>query len=340
MIEFINVSKRYQVEKKPGKCVLDDVSLTLPTGRSIGVVGEKGSGKSTFLKLLMGTELPTQGEILRDVRIETPTKYSRSLQPLLTGRQNAKFICRINGYADDLEERLQRIEALSALGEKFDKAVSTYSLPMKSALSFALSMTFDFDLYVADVFNFAGGTAFRSSEAAESELARLKENAGLIMAVQGAQGEANLKRYCQSGIWLHEGKAVWYEDIHDAIDAYRAVYPTRQGKNAKGGQGGAPLDEEYAKPILGRMKRVNGVFRMIKRGLAGQPDTIPARDRAIFQETVGLLGMHLGTTDEAEAEGCTLDEDALPVVLVREKSGGGISELFDLQPQTVETIEE
>ena len=46
--------------------MLDNVSLEIPAGACIGIVGPSGSGKSTLIKLILGLETPQQGSILLD----------------------------------------------------------------------------------------------------------------------------------------------------------------------------------------------------------------------------------------------------------------------------------
>ena len=58
MIELTNVSKTY---KK--RSAIKNISLTLPLGKIIGIVGENGSGKSTLLKLIAGLSHPTSGSV-------------------------------------------------------------------------------------------------------------------------------------------------------------------------------------------------------------------------------------------------------------------------------------
>ncbi|MEU2285072.1 ABC transporter ATP-binding protein [Streptomyces sp. NPDC013178] len=63
-IRFENVSFGYPGES--ARPALDDVTLTLPLGRIIALVGENGSGKTTLVKLLAGLYKPDQGRILWD----------------------------------------------------------------------------------------------------------------------------------------------------------------------------------------------------------------------------------------------------------------------------------
>ncbi|WP_107071159.1 ABC transporter ATP-binding protein [Streptomyces cyaneogriseus] len=63
-IRFENVTFRYPGDA--ARPALDDVTLTLPLGRIIALVGENGSGKTTLVKLLAGLYTPDRGRILWD----------------------------------------------------------------------------------------------------------------------------------------------------------------------------------------------------------------------------------------------------------------------------------
>ena len=62
-IEFKNVDFKY---KSSNQKILNNVNFTIKKGSTIGIVGESGAGKSTFINLLMGFLEPTNGEILID----------------------------------------------------------------------------------------------------------------------------------------------------------------------------------------------------------------------------------------------------------------------------------
>lgn len=58
-IECSNLTKRF-----PGCVALDGVSLAIPKGQIVGLLGPNGSGKTTFIKIVNGLLTPTAGEVL------------------------------------------------------------------------------------------------------------------------------------------------------------------------------------------------------------------------------------------------------------------------------------
>jgi len=68
LLEFDAVTKVYSVRGAGQIKALDDVSFTLESGQTIGLVGQSGSGKSTIAKILTQLETPTSGEVRLDGR--------------------------------------------------------------------------------------------------------------------------------------------------------------------------------------------------------------------------------------------------------------------------------
>ena len=57
ILEFKNITKKYG-----NKTALDDITLSIPRGSIVGLLGPNGSGKTTLLKLATGHLQPTKGE--------------------------------------------------------------------------------------------------------------------------------------------------------------------------------------------------------------------------------------------------------------------------------------
>lgn len=218
MIIVNDVHKRYKTEHGVGKWVLRGISFTIPRGLNVGLVGANGAGKSTLLRIIGGMDHPSKGSVERRCRVSWPMGNG-GLEGTLTGRQNAKFVCRVHGHEADLADRLAFVQDFSELGPAFDEPVYTYSSGMRSRLQFGLSFAFNFDIYISDEVTAAGDAAFRNKAAAAFK--SMANRAGLIMV---AHGESTLKQFCEAGIWITDGRAHWFDKIDDALRAYKDSY--------------------------------------------------------------------------------------------------------------------
>jgi capsular polysaccharide transport system ATP-binding protein len=220
MIIVEDVHKRYQTDHGPGKWVLQGVSFTIPRNLSVGLIGANGVGKSTLLRIIGGVDHPNRGHVERHCRVSWPMGFGGGLQGSLTGRQNAKFVCRIHGHEDDIPDRIAFIQDFAEIGDAFDEPVKTYSSGMRSRLQFGLSLAFDFDMYISDEVTSAGDAAFKNKAAAAFK--NLADHASLIMV---SHSDGTLKQFCSAGIWIHDGKAHWFDQIDDALKAYKSSLP-------------------------------------------------------------------------------------------------------------------
>jgi capsular polysaccharide transport system ATP-binding protein len=215
MITISDLHKRFWTRSGEAHWVLRGVSVTFPADRNVGIIGVNGAGKSTLLRLISGVETPTLGTIRCDTRVSWPIGLSGGMQRMLTGRQNARFLCRIHGFDDDMEERLRFIEDFTELGEALDEPVWTYSSGMRGRLNFALSLAFDFDIYLVDEMMGAGDVSFK--EKSKKAIRDLASRAAMIIV---SHSEGTIERMCQSVVWLHEGRAIWYDSPTEALRDY------------------------------------------------------------------------------------------------------------------------
>ena len=218
MIEVCQLSKRYRTLHGPGKWVLQDVSLTIPPRTNVGLIGRNGAGKSTLLRLIGGVDYPTRGEVRRHCRVSWPIGVTGGLHGSMTGRQSVRFVCRVHGVPEqEIPSYEAYVQDFSELTEAFDEPIQTYSTGMSARLRFALSLAFKFDVYLSDEITAVGDAVFRKK--AQQIFRELVDRAGLIMV---AHQDNILRDFCQAGVWLHEGGALWFDDINDALKAYHA----------------------------------------------------------------------------------------------------------------------
>jgi len=79
MIHIKNISKIYNKGNEDEVSALKDVSIEIPQGEFVVIIGTNGSGKSTMLNLLLGTQTPTQGNIVvNNNDITALPEYKRS----------------------------------------------------------------------------------------------------------------------------------------------------------------------------------------------------------------------------------------------------------------------
>jgi capsular polysaccharide transport system ATP-binding protein len=200
--------------------VLQGVSLDVGVGEVVTLVGRNGAGKSTLLRLVGGVDEPTRGRVRRQCRVSWPMGFGGGLQGTLTGRQNAKFVCRIHGHEHDMADRLHYIQDFAQIGAAFDEPVKTYSSGMKARLQFALSLAFDFDVYISDEVTSTGDASFQKKAA--DAFKALVHRAGLVMV---SHSDSTLRQFCSAGILMHLGQAYWFDCIDDALAAYKESLP-------------------------------------------------------------------------------------------------------------------
>ncbi|BBB30259.1 ABC transporter ATP-binding protein [Neptunomonas japonica] len=214
MISVRGLYKRYH-NHHGSDWVLKDINFDIPVGLNVGLVGKNGAGKSTLLRIIAGMDAPDKGTVTRNCRVSWPVGLSGGFNGSMTGRQNVKFVARVHGDEEKITQVIDFVEEFAEIGKAFDEPVKSYSSGMRSRLAFGLSLAFDFDVFLSDEATAVGDRAFKA-KATKAFKGKVGQ-AGLIIV---SHSEGILKDLCQAGIWLHDGGAIWFDDINEAIAAY------------------------------------------------------------------------------------------------------------------------
>ena len=215
MIELIGATKYYPTPLGP-HYVFRDVSLRLPDDINIGVIGPNGAGKTTLLRLLAGVDVLSAGRIIRTGRVSWPMGLTAGLQRTLTGRENARFACRIYGMGpDDIRPQLDRIRDISGVGKFFDLPVSSYSAGMTQRVAFAISISLGFDYYIFDEISAGGDKAFAGM--AQAMIQDRLKSSRFILASHNIN---EILKLCKAAILIRDGTLSYYDNAEEAVSAY------------------------------------------------------------------------------------------------------------------------
>ena len=215
VIRFENLTKSFWVRGER-KVIIDNLNLTLPTGRSLALLGRNGAGKSTLLQMIAGTMRADSGRIVTDGSISWPVGFGGSFHGELTGAQNVRFIARI--YGVDTESLLDFVADFAELGEFFHMPVRSYSSGMRSRLTFGASMGIRFDTYLVDEVTAVGDATFKRKSRAVF-IDRMKHSSAIMVSHSMDQ----IRQFCNAGIVLENGQMQYFDDLNEAIAMHESM---------------------------------------------------------------------------------------------------------------------
>jgi len=196
---------------------LDDVSLTVPRGRTLGVIGLNGSGKSTLLKLVAGITKPSTGTVRVEGRISALIELGAGFHPEISGRENVFINGIMLGLSKrEVAQRFDEIVDFAEMGEFIDAPVKTYSSGMYMRLGFAVAIHVDPDVLLVDEVLAVGDEGF--THKCLDKFAEFRRRNKTILLVTHS---LNLvERFCDEALWLDAGRAMDHGDPKRVIGSY------------------------------------------------------------------------------------------------------------------------
>jgi lipopolysaccharide transport system ATP-binding protein len=197
---------------------LQNINFKVDAGRSLGIIGHNGTGKSTLLSLILGTIREDKGEIKRRGRIGAMLELGSGCHPDLTGRENIFLNGSILGLRiAEIKQKFDSIVAFSELGSAVDLPMRTYSSGMSARLSFAVLAHAHSDVLLIDEVLAVGDASFQAK--CSTYLSDYTAQGGTLIVV--SHNLEALQELCVDGIWLHEGRLIEQGSIEMAVDSYR-----------------------------------------------------------------------------------------------------------------------
>jgi ABC-2 type transport system ATP-binding protein len=197
---------------------IKNVSLEVPRGQTMGLVGRNGSGKSTLLKIIAGVYRPTAGRVRVNGSIAPLIELGAGFHNELTGRENILLNGLLMGYSkDQMREREQRIIDFAEIGDFIDAPIKQYSSGMHTRLAFAVATEVDPQVLILDEVLAVGDAAFQ--EKCFARIQNFREAGKTILFVSHSMPQ--VIRYCDRAVLLEKGSIVADGDPCEVADIYK-----------------------------------------------------------------------------------------------------------------------
>jgi len=216
--------KDYTIRRLKGQIAFDefwalnDVSLEVRKGETLGIIGPNGAGKSTLLKLVAQVLRPTSGRVRVKGRVAPLLELGAGFDPELTGRENVFLNGTILGFRKtDVAQRFDRIVDFAGIRNFIDLPLRTYSTGMVARLGFAIATDVQPDVLIVDEILSVGDEDFQRKSRAR--LTELRRRGDAILLV--SHGLDSVKALCHRVAWLDHGRLKAVGPPEDVVEQYR-----------------------------------------------------------------------------------------------------------------------
>ncbi len=208
---------------------LNDVTLQIPAGEFVGVIGANGSGKSTLLKVMAGLLVPDLGDVRVHGKLVPLLELGLGFHQELTVRENVALYGTVLGYPpDEMDRRIHEVVEFAELERFRDAKLKSLSSGMLVRLAFATAIRADADILLLDEVMAVGDTQFqRKCIDVFTELKRQRRTIVLV-----SHDLYSVQRFCEKVFWIDRGKLVMAGESTDVVQTYLTVVQTDGMKTA------------------------------------------------------------------------------------------------------------
>jgi ABC-type polysaccharide/polyol phosphate transport system ATPase subunit len=197
---------------------LQEVSLSVLRGETMGLIGHNGAGKSTLLKLIARVLRPTSGRVVVYGNVAPLLEFGAGFHPDLTGRENIYLNGAMLGFTHrEMDEKFDRIVDFAELWEFIEAPIRTYSSGMTARLGFAVATDIKPDILIVDEALSVGDEAFQRKSGARME--EFREQGATILIVSHTMN--TIEEMCHRVAWLHHGRLMALGNPAEVIQLYR-----------------------------------------------------------------------------------------------------------------------
>lgn len=208
---------------------LKDISLSIPRGQTVGIIGRNGSGKSTLLQIICGTLAPTDGAVETSGRVAALLELGSGFNPEFSGRENVYLNGSILGLSkEEVDRRFDAIVKFADIGEYIDQPVKTYSSGMSVRLAFAVAINVDPEILIVDEALSVGDELFQRK--CFSRIEEIRNKGATILFVSHSGG--TIIELCDRAILIDAGDMLADGSPKEVVGKYqKLLYAAEDSRN-------------------------------------------------------------------------------------------------------------
>ena len=196
---------------------LQDVTLDVPHGATVGVIGSNGSGKTTLLKCLTGIYTPERGNITIDGNVAALLELGAGFHAELSGTENIYLNGSILGMSKkEIDAKFDSIVEFAGLEQFIDTPVKNFSSGMVVRLGFSIATHVEPEVLLIDEILAVGDQAFQRKSTEKIEQFRREGRTILV----GSHSLGLIQQLCNTVVWLEKGRVKLVGDANDVIASY------------------------------------------------------------------------------------------------------------------------
>ena len=197
--------------------VLKNITLSLESGKILGIIGKNGSGKSTLLRIIAGVYEADSGKVTKQGNIISLINLGAGMQERLSMFDNIYLCGSLFGLSrKEIKNRLNSISKFAELEDHMETKLYQFSEGMKQRLAFSIAMHCDPQILLLDEVFEIGDESFK-----EKSVKKIKELVKMGLSVILVTHDLEtVKKYCNRVIWMRDGKIKQQGNPEEVIKSY------------------------------------------------------------------------------------------------------------------------
>lgn len=307
-IKLENLGKMYRLYTRPLDKVLDalgwqrlffwrkhshrefwalrSLSLDIPKGQRIGIIGRNGAGKSTLLRIISNNIAATEGTVEINGAVKALLELGTGFHPEFTGRENIRSSLALQGFSPgEIREMEEDIVDFAELDQFIDQPIKTYSSGMHARLAFSTATVVKPEILIVDEVLGAGDAYFNGK--CVERMKELTDTSGATVLFV-SHDMSSIQMLCERVVLLDRGKVIRDGDPLEVIKEYLALVRADEEVRIKAS------DMKLQKKQTASLNSQEDVYTRFLFHFIGENNRSPKNPQRIYSLRLLLDGKEIG----------------------------------------------